>query len=267
MKFNKVITHDTTFHADDVFAVAMLGMVNPDFRLIRTRDPEILKAGQNDPHTVVLDVGGIYDPAMLNFDHHQDVNLMSAAGLIYQHFQNDICPKKIAQLYFAEFINAIDMIDTNRDNIYGTWDILPTGFRNASSIISGFNRDVTDAGSQDARFGQALIFATVIIDNEIFAAQAKAAFETDYAQRDILPNNVAVFNTFFRNWKDKKDHVFAVMPHANGWQIQSRDTTIAKVPEWIEQCPGFIFRHGSGFMAVVKEKDVAVTFALTLTSF
>ncbi len=263
MKFKKVITHDTTFHADDVFAVAMLGMVNPNFELIRTRDSEILAAGMADPLAVVLDVGGVYNPQMLNFDHHQDVELMSAAGLIFEHFKSDICPEE-AQPFFAEFVRAIDLIDTNRGNIYATWDLLPTGFRNVSSIIGGFNRDVTDAQSQFNRFGQALVFACVIIGNEIFAAQAKATFEAEYAQREVLPNNVAVFNTFFRNWKEKKDHVFAVMPHANGWQIQSRDTTIDKVPERIADLPGFVFRHGSGFMAVVKDREVAVEFARIL---
>lgn len=263
MKFHTVITHDTTFHADDVFAVAMLIMVNSDVRLIRTRDPDILKSGKEDIEVVVLDVGGVYDPAMLNFDHHQDMSLMSAAGLIFEHFKNDICPRK-SQPYFAQFISAIDMIDTNRGNIYATWDLLPSGFRNVSSVIGSFNRDVNDRSLQYDQFYKAINFAHEIIENEILHATKTAEFEMEYELREILPNSVAVFNTFFKNWKEKKDHVFAVMPHANGWQIQSRDTSIDRVPERVANCPGFIFRHGSGFMAVVLEKDVAIEFARSL---
>ena len=88
--------------------------------------------------------------------------------------------------------------------------------------------------------------------------------ETDYRRREILPNNVALLTEYHPDWKAKKDHVFAVMPHANGWQIQSRDTTIDKVPEAICKCNDVIFRHGSGFMAVVKDRQVAVDYASSL---
>jgi len=286
MNFNRVITHDTTFHADDVFAVAMLqtamdayhgfpfdlftGYYNVNenhfrgFELFRTRNPEILAAGLADPQILVLDVGGVYDPSMLNFDHHQDMNLMSAAGLVYEHFKDLICPRPDAQPFFEKFISAIDAMDTNRNNIYGVWATLPSGFRNVSSIIGGFNRDVTDPDQQFIQFRKAVEFAMVIIGNEVYNSERKAEFEAEYHRRVILPNNVAVFEEYSGIWKDKTDHVFAVMPHANGWQIQSRDTTIDVVPESIAHCPGFIFRHKSGFMAVVKDKRVAIWFAEAL---
>jgi uncharacterized UPF0160 family protein len=263
MSFSKVITHNTTFHADEVFAVALLRHAGYHFELIRTRDPKILENAITDKNTLILDVGGSYDPDMLNFDHHQDRNLMSAAGLIYEHFKNEICPGD-TQVYFGRFIAAIDAMDTNRDNIYDLWATLPKGFRNTSGIIGGFNREVTDAVQQDEQFEKAAAFAYEIIQNEIHMAIKKAKSESDYKDRIILSNNVAVFDQYSTVWKDKKEHSFAVLPHANGWQIQSIDTNITIVPERIADVNGFIFRHSSGFMAVVKGKAEIISFAETL---
>jgi uncharacterized UPF0160 family protein len=263
MTFSSVITHDTTFHADDIIAVALLRHAGYSFELTRTRDAKRLAEATADKETLVLDVGGVYDPAMLNFDHHQDRDLMSAAGLIYQHFKDEICPAD-AQPYFERFVASIDAMDTNRDNIYDLWATLPKGFRNTSGILGGFNREVTDAALQDSQFNKAVEVAMQIISNEIHMAAKKARSEADYKNRFILDNNVALFEQYSTVWKDKKEHVFAVLPHASGWQIQTIDTNVATIPESITDLKGFIFRHSSGFMAVVKDKDVLVDFAGTL---
>jgi len=260
MQFSKVITHDTAFHADDVMAVALLRHAGFQFEVTRSRNPAMLADSLADPEILVLDVGGIYNPLMLNFDHHQDATMMSAAGLIYDQFKDAICPGE-AQPFFGNFIASIDAIDTNRDNIFAVWNTLPRGFRNTSSIIGGFNREVTDAAIQDEQFQKAVDFTLEIIKNEVHKAVKKAKSEADYAKRKVLPNNVAVFDEFSTVWKEKNEHTFAMLPHANGWQIQSIDTTVAKVPENISDCDGFVFRHASGFMAVVKDKDVALAFA------
>jgi uncharacterized UPF0160 family protein len=259
----KVITHDTTFHADDVFAVAMLKIADFHVELTRTRDPLILADAIAQPHTIVLDVGGVFDPSMYNFDHHQDMSLVSSAGMIWEHFKDSICPVE-AQPYFGQFIASIDAIDTNRDNIYAVWNTLPFGFRNTSGIIGGFNRDPTNAEKQLLQFDKAVAFAVSIIENEVISAQMKAESERQYAERSILVNNVAVFEKYNTVWKEKAEHKFAVMPHANGFQVQSRDTSIAIIPETAENFDGFIFRHKSGFMATFKEELQAVRFANTL---
>ncbi len=263
MNYLKVITHDTSFHADEVVAVAMLKRAGFEIDLIRTRDTEVLTAALADPGIAVIDVGGVYNPEMLNFDHHQDMSLQSAAGLIYENYKDLICPAE-AQPYFDRFVESIDVLDTNRDNIFATWDLMPRGFRNTSGLIGGFNREVTDAAGQLIQFHKALDFASIILENEIYSAIKKARSEAAYEARIVLPNNVAVFSEYSAVWKSKKDHLFAVMPHANGWQINSRDTTLGQVPESVETCEGFVFRHKSGFMAVVKEQQVAVDFAGTI---
>ena len=62
----KVATHPGNFHADDVFAVAVLQLVHGELEVVRTRDPEAQAAAD-----FRIDVGGRHDPATGDFDHHQ----------------------------------------------------------------------------------------------------------------------------------------------------------------------------------------------------
>jgi uncharacterized UPF0160 family protein len=61
-----IVTHDGTFHADDVFGVAVLSALFPDHRIVRTREPREIDGAE-----FVVDVGGVWDAARGRFDHHQ----------------------------------------------------------------------------------------------------------------------------------------------------------------------------------------------------
>ncbi|WP_353864488.1 MYG1 family protein [Svornostia abyssi] len=62
----KVATHDGSFHADDVFAIAVLRLRTPDLEIVRTRDTDVIAACD-----ARVDVGLHSDPATGDFDHHQ----------------------------------------------------------------------------------------------------------------------------------------------------------------------------------------------------
>jgi uncharacterized UPF0160 family protein len=104
----KIGTHDGTFHCDEALAVFLLRQIpkyekagksssrfylNTELRtlseLIRTRNADLL-----NQCTIVVDVGAVYDPQILRFDHHQRgftevfghgfETKLSSAGLIYK---------------------------------------------------------------------------------------------------------------------------------------------------------------------------------------
>src|SRR3712207_1683731 len=62
----KVATHPGNFHADDVFAVAVLSLAEGPLEIVRTRDAEALDAAD-----ARVDVGGKSDPETGDYDHHQ----------------------------------------------------------------------------------------------------------------------------------------------------------------------------------------------------
>lgn len=61
-------THDGYFHCDEVLAVFLLKQLSEfkDAKIIRSRDPLILNNCD-----VLVDVGDVYDPKAMRFDHHQ----------------------------------------------------------------------------------------------------------------------------------------------------------------------------------------------------
>jgi len=62
----RIATHSGSFHADDVFGVAVLAALHPDHEIVRSRDPAVLKGAD-----FLVDVGGEWDAARGRFDHHQ----------------------------------------------------------------------------------------------------------------------------------------------------------------------------------------------------
>src|SRR5215212_4188023 len=74
----KVVTHDGPFHADDVFAYAVLRAAFSDVQLVRSRDPGVI-----DRADLVFDVGGVYDPAARRYDHHMRERPLRSCGTPY----------------------------------------------------------------------------------------------------------------------------------------------------------------------------------------
>jgi uncharacterized UPF0160 family protein len=62
----RIATHSGSFHADDVFGVAVLAALHPQHEIVRTREPREVA-----PADFAVDVGGEWDPQRGRFDHHQ----------------------------------------------------------------------------------------------------------------------------------------------------------------------------------------------------
>lgn len=136
MNERKVIgTHDGTFHCDEVLACAMLKLLPQyaDASVKRTRNPTVL-----DTCDIVVDVGGVFDPSVHRYDHHQRafqesfstlkpgfpwVTRLSSAGLVYVHFGQEIIAQvldmpveselvqEIYKKVYEGFVEEIDAID------------------------------------------------------------------------------------------------------------------------------------------------------------
>src|SRR5687767_7701889 len=74
----KVVTHDGPFHADDVFAYAVLRAALGDIQLVRSREPAVI-----DSADLVFDVGSEYDPSARRYDHHMRERPLRSSGTPY----------------------------------------------------------------------------------------------------------------------------------------------------------------------------------------
>lgn len=90
---NTVVVHNGLFHADDTLTIAMLRTINPEIKVIRTRDPEIIAAHQNKSTSIVADVGlGEYDHHQKDAKVREDGHKYAAAGLVYNDIKEKLFP-------------------------------------------------------------------------------------------------------------------------------------------------------------------------------
>lgn len=175
-----VATHDGSFHADDVFAVAALRLLNePDgIEVIRTRDRDLLATAD-----VRVDVGFRDDPATGDFDHHQRgfdrarANGVGYAsfGLVWERYGERICggDAEVAGTVDATLVQTVDANDTGQrlsePVVEGAHPM------SVSSVIAGLQPrwdETLDAVQERARFDQAVELAGGILRREIDAAAA-----------------------------------------------------------------------------------------------
>jgi uncharacterized UPF0160 family protein len=173
-----VATHDGSFHADEVFAVAALGLLDSPIRVTRTRDRDALDAAD-----LRVDVGFRDDPGTGDFDHHQrgfdgvrDNGVRYASfGLVWREFGTRVCggDREVADAVDATLVQTVDANDTGQQLtqpvITGVQPMTITG------LIGGFNArwDETLTPEQErGRFDAAVAFAREILSREVASAAA-----------------------------------------------------------------------------------------------
>lgn len=184
-----IVTHSGKFHADDVWAVATLAILFPEYELIRTRDPERIAAAD-----FAVDVGGIWDPPTGRFDHHQkgfagaraSGVAYASAGLVWREFgarcvawlarrdlDETLEPDQARQIAYAidaDIVQYLDMADN------GAARHAPGGY-GLSAVITGYNPNWLEeqqAGNPAAaealrleRFRHAMGFMQEVIANQV----------------------------------------------------------------------------------------------------
>jgi hypothetical protein len=82
----KIITHNGQAHFDEFFAIALiLARHNDTHFFIERREPTVQEL--NNPNIWVVDIGHQYEPALKNFDHHQDLNLPASFVQVAEYLE------------------------------------------------------------------------------------------------------------------------------------------------------------------------------------
>ena len=173
----RAATHSGGFHADDVFALAVLRIAHPGLEIVRSRDPEVLAAAD-----FRVDVGGRDDPATGDFDHHQRGGAgersngirYAAFGLVWRHFGPQLLGRtEVADAMDERIVQGVDANDTGQTIVQPLHeDVRPFS---VSAVIAAFNpkwdEELTDEEA-DVRFEQAVELAEDIMRREIEGAEA-----------------------------------------------------------------------------------------------
>lgn len=274
----QVVVHNGVFHADDVFAVALLRLVAGNFKIIRTRSMEYLHEA---PGRVVVDVGEDI------FDHHgsqsykvfrHDVGITDEDG----DFVEVDVPACGASL-LAEILEEMGLIQIGdrlenelisicmQDN-GKVWPYKPK-----ISFIQEFNTVFDeDRSLQDAFFEKAVGLVTQIISRMIIADEADIRSE-EIVQQLPLDEEVVEVVPGTPWWEklafpDSKAKFVIYYGDNDTWYIQcvpeslsDRFSKRVPLPETWTKRPrnqgDFVFCHAGRFIAGFKTREAAVQAA------
>ncbi|MEO6859907.1 MAG: MYG1 family protein [Solirubrobacteraceae bacterium] len=173
-----IATHDGSFHADEVFAVATLRLLGDPVEVVRTRE-----RGAVAQAALRVDVGFRDDPSTGDFDHHQrdfdrarDNGVRYASfGLVWREFGVRVCEgeEDVARAVDQVLVQAVDANDTgqqlSRSLIDGVRPMTVNG------IIGGFNPGWDEALTPEEerqRFDAAVALAQGILAREVASASS-----------------------------------------------------------------------------------------------
>ncbi len=281
-----ILTHDGGFHADDVFAVATLLLLDADAAIVRTREKDrIAKAD------IVVDVGDVYDEAQNRFDHHQtcgaglrkDTVPYAAFGLVWKKFGETLCGD--SEIAFRVEETLVVPVDANDNGVSlalpTTQSLFPYEISDAIHAFVPTWRE--EGASYDSSFSEAVSFAKKLLLREIKRAEAVVyggrAVEEIY--RSTLDKRLVVLPDDY-SWKNTLAHFpepfFCVHPKNGGWRLSAvRDNPRLFVnrkdlpKKWaglrdaeltrITGVPDAVFCHRNRFMAAARSKEGALALA------
>lgn len=271
-QINKLITHSGIFHADEVFATALIKQFYCDLQIIRTRNPKVLSAALEEPTTIIVDVGQVYDQELLAFDHHQKNAPLprtnnvpySSFGLVWDwiKYQHSGINDQVWEIIDSTLVQAVDAVDCG----YG---IRGKNTYSISQAISSFN---DSRSTESESFTAAVNFASEILYNVIKGAIKKNQLEsvlTKAIENPSFNGQVLIFNQFVPGWQNRviaeTDALYIVFQDVSGeWRIQGvpdkpGSFTVKKpLPNpWIDghHLKDFVFCHKERFIAGAKSRQ------------
>lgn len=237
-------THSGVFHCDEILACYMLQQL-PKYenaRIVRSRDDSVLKDCD-----IVVDVGAVFDPATLRFDHHQKTFehtlgslrpeyaakfskvRLSSAGLIYTHFGEEVIRRVVKKLkgidlgddclpiifekVYENFIQEIDGIDNGVPQFGG--EPVYQISTHLSSRVGHFNSqwNSTEDFDEQAQFEKAKELAgSEFVDSVLYYSTvwwpARAIVANAVKTRfDLHPSGAIIELGQFCPWKQ---HLYAI---------------------------------------------------------
>lgn len=271
-------THDGTFHADEVCACALLVVFDliDTKAVIRTRDLTLLEKCQ-----YVCDVGGVYDPKSLRFDHHQQqyTGEKSSAGLVLSYLRDTgVINKSLYQLLQDALIMGVDAHDIGRYTP-------ERGVCTFSQVISNFAPFDYEASEKEwnESFYAALHFTIGHLKrllerhyNQIAAREEVKRVMQNSSDLLVFEKSLPWLENFFSLGGKEHKARFVIMPSSGNWKLRGIPPSLSermqvRLPlphSWgglmdgeLEKASGLqgaVFCHKGLFISVWKTKEAAL---------
>jgi uncharacterized UPF0160 family protein len=271
-------THDGTFHADEVTACALLLLFNlvDRSKIIRTRDEKRLAECE-----YVCDVGGVYEPSIKRFDHHQAdyQGSLSSAGMILKYLKDEsMIDEKVYDFFNRSLIIGVDAHDNGKVH-------QEIGHCSFSHIVSNFTPVKHDATKEelDAAFLEGLDFVfghlKRLYERYQYIQKCKEKVEERMGkdlQCLLFEEGMPWLESFFELGGEDHPALFVIMPSGVHWKLRAippnyEDRMAVRCPlpkAWagksdgelkqISGIEGAIFCHKGRFISVWQTKEDAL---------
>lgn len=280
-----LVTHDSTFHADDIFATAVfLIAFHGNVKVIRTRDESIINSAD-----FVYDVGGVYDPSKGRFDHHQTSGAgerdngvpYASFGLVWKTYGEDVCgSKEVADRIERRLVEPVDANDNGVNIFENKYDTAPYTIQD---FFYAYRPSFTEEQDFDFIFMKMVYLAKDLLNREIIrtrdALEAESLIDKAYNEATdkriiyldgnypwseaILKYSEPLYVIYLKSdrWRveavRKDSHAFDTRkPFPSSW-AGLRDLDLAKVTGVDDA----LFCHRGLFLAVAKSKEGAIILA------
>jgi uncharacterized UPF0160 family protein len=228
-----IATHDGSFHADEVFAIAALGLLGEPVEVVRTRDPDAVAEAD-----LRIDVGFRDDASTGDYDHHQrgferarDNGVRYASfGLVWREFGARVCggDQDVANAVDDTLVQPVDANDTGQRLTQSLID----GVRpmTVNAIVGGFNPRWDEDLTLDAereRFDAAVDLARGILSREVAsAASARRAMRIVGEAIAAAGDQRVVELPVNAPWKqvlvpEAPDALFVIYPKRQGFGLEA----------------------------------------------
>jgi uncharacterized UPF0160 family protein len=280
----QIATHSGSFHADEVFAVAALGLLGDPVEVVRTRDRVAL--AQAD---LRVDVGFRDDASTGDFDHHQrdfaaarDNGVRYASfGLVWREFGARICDgdEEVADAVDDTLVQPVDANDTGQRLTQALIDGAHP--MTISGLIGGFNArwdETLTLGQERERFDAAVAFAGGILAREVAsAASGRRSERLVRAAIAAAPDARVVELPVNAPWKQvlvpsAADALFVIYPKRQGFGLEAVPRELGSFenrrdlpPAWgglegadlvaATGVPDALFCHAKRFLAVARSRE------------
>ena len=280
-----LVTHNGTFHADDIFATATLSiLLDGNIEVTRTRDEDLIKNAD-----FVYDVGGIFDATTNRFDHHQIGGAgkrengvpYAAFGLVWKTYGEEICGSKVIADNIDEgLVQAID----SEDNGMKTYTIDGEGRPYViQSIVNAFRPSWEEGEEYDKPFFKLVDFFKDFIIRKIKKEKDRLEAESfiQKAYIEAKDKRLIVLDDQYpwrKTYMEYSEPLYVIVPKLEKWNVYCvqkeensfenrkdlpaswaglRDEELAKVTGVSDA----IFCHNGRFLAVAKSKKGAIELA------
>ncbi len=248
MKKIKIITHSGRFHADEIFAVALLGLF---YKTDIKRKTTVSSGELNDKNIIIIDIGNNYSEELNNYDHHHNSDI-EASNVLVLNSKLIPFPNEIKLLLYEKIFSEISNIDR--------------GICEKKDILT-FNQIINKFNFLKKSFYIAAEFAKNIIESNL--SEIKQFVKTEEMIKTsseingfLLFDNQLIPTGWREITKQLNLTVKGIITPNNrgGWQIVSFNSDIFPIPPNSNQ----LFLHQTGFLAVYPDKQSAVNHALNL---